>query len=434
MNDWSARDIQKWEYVPLGPFTAKNFSTTISPWVVSLDALEPFRCSSSAGPVQHDPTPLPYITDPDYDKSAYDIKLSVAVKPADEDEASVITRSNYRHMYWNMKQQLVHHAVSGCNMVAGDLLGSGTISGADETAFGSMLELSWKGAKEIPLEKSKNGAVRKFLRDGDECIMEGFGQGDGYRVGFGTVRNKVLPAGSSVPQPPARASASGYSNFKLHSYWRSTSSWRVRIALALKGIQYETVPANLATLVGNTTASLPELAELNSMEQVPVLTFDGPDGTHHSLTQSIAIIDFLDSISPAGPLLPKDPLARARCLQIAELVNSCIQPGIYHTPTVSLTHSLTHSLTTLYFTSHYSLFTIHYSLFTHSQPYISLFTIHSLTHSLTHNPTYINRPEPLCPSPSEECRACGIWRHCGRQGTGQGSHREGPHSARAASE
>jgi hypothetical protein len=186
------------------------------------------------------------------------------------------------------------------------------------------------------------------------------------------VRNKVLPAGSAVPQPPARASASGYSNFKLHSYWRSTSSWRVRIALALKGIQYETVPANLATLVGNTTASLPELAELNSMEQVPVLTFDGPDGTHHSLTQSIAIIDFLDSISPAGPLLPKDPLARARCLQIAELVNSCIQPGIYHTPTVSLTVSLTHSQ------PYISLFTIHHSLF----------TIHSLTHSLTHNPIF----------------------------------------------
>lgn len=327
MNDWSARDIQKWEYVPLGPFTAKNFSTTISPWIVSLDALEPFRCSSSAGPVQHDPSPLPYITDPDYHKGAYDIKLSVAVKPADEDDASVITRSNYRHMYWNMKQQLVHHAVTGCNMEPGDLLGSGTISGADETAFGSMLELCWKGAKEIPLVNSPSGAVRKFLKDGDECIMDGFGQGDGFRVGFGIVRNKVLPAGTAVPPAVPQVSGSGYSNFKLHSYWRSTSSWRVRIALALKGVQYETIPANLATLVGNTSASLPALAAVNSLEQVPVLTFDGPDGVTHSLTQSMAILDFLDAIFPNAPMLPADPLARARCLQIAELINSNIQPG-----------------------------------------------------------------------------------------------------------
>ena len=327
MNDWSARDIQKWEYVPLGPFTAKNFATTIAPWIVSLDALEPFRCSSSAGPVQKDPTPLPYITDPDYDKGSYDINLFVAVKPEDESEGSVITKSNFRNLYWNMKQQLVHHAVTGCNMQAGDLLGSGTISGSDQTAFGSMLELCWKGSREIALEKSPNNAVRKFLRDGDECTMTGFGQGNGYRIGFGMVTNKVLPAGSPAPvisQPPA---GHGYTNFKLYSYWRSTSSWRVRIALALKGVQCEMETANLATLVGNTSASLPELAKVNSLEQVPVLTFNGPDGTPHSLTQSVAILDFLDSVFPNPPLLPKDPLQRAKCMEIAEVVNSNIQPG-----------------------------------------------------------------------------------------------------------
>lgn len=152
-------------------------------------------------------------------------------------------------MYWNMKQQLVHHSVTGCPMKAGDLLGSGTISGADETAYGSMLELSWRGAKEIPLVNSPAGEVRKFLKDGDDVIMTGYAAApDGsYRVGFGDVRGRILPAGTPRERvEPSTSLAQKYGNFKLYSYWRSTSSWRVRIALALKGIAYESVPMDLS--------------------------------------------------------------------------------------------------------------------------------------------------------------------------------------------
>jgi len=193
LNDWSARDIQAWEYVPLGPFTAKNFATSISPWIVSLDALDPFRCSTSAGTVQENPTPLSYLVDPDYSRSTYDVRLEVFIAADNErlEDASLISVSNLKYMYWNMKQQLVHHSVTGCPMVAGDLLGSGTISGTDEHSLGSMLELSWKGTREVKLS---GGRTRKFLQDGDNVIMKGFAQGNGYRIGFGEVSGKLLPA------------------------------------------------------------------------------------------------------------------------------------------------------------------------------------------------------------------------------------------------
>ncbi|ETW10362.1 fumarylacetoacetase [Aphanomyces invadans] len=189
MNDWSARDIQKWEYVPLGPFGAKNFGTTISPWVVTLAALEPFRTEPSFGPVQ-DPEPLPYLLDANYSKGTYDIALEVDLKPENGDYA-VISKSNYRYMYWNMKQQLVHHTITGCSMKPGDLLGSGTISGKAEDSFGSMLELSWQGTKDIPIA---NGETRKFLKDGDTINIRGFAQGNGYRIGFGDCLGKIIPA------------------------------------------------------------------------------------------------------------------------------------------------------------------------------------------------------------------------------------------------
>ena len=278
MNDWSARDIQKWEYVPLGPFCGKNLGTTISPWVVTLDALKPFKCPTSWGK-QTNPVPHPYLVDPDY--SSFDIKLSVSILPegAKEGQESVVTNSNFRHMYWNHRQQLIHHTVTGCNMRAGDLCGSGTISGVDVVCclkyialycialycivchctmlfysipcyemlspfyvmnyntfspssypsssssshpssfvrlfflsstwdfllvekkkkkktkkgnFGSMLELSWKGSREVKLEKT--GDTRKFLKDGDDVILRGFCQGDGYKVGFGDCRGVLLPA------------------------------------------------------------------------------------------------------------------------------------------------------------------------------------------------------------------------------------------------
>jgi len=190
-NDWSARDIQKFEYVPLGPFCGKNLGTTISPWVVTIDALKPFRCETS-WKVQDDPKPLPYLQDPDY--SSFDINIECAIKPegVPAEKASVVSRTNFRHMYWNHKQQLVHHTVTGCNMRPGDMCASGTISGRDVGNFGSMLELSWKGTREVKLEKTDE--IRKFLKDGDEVIMTAKCQGNGYQIGFGECSGVVLPA------------------------------------------------------------------------------------------------------------------------------------------------------------------------------------------------------------------------------------------------
>jgi len=188
MNDWSARDIQKWEYVPLGPFTAKNWATTVSPWVVPLAALDPFKCETSAVK-QDNPTPLDYLVDPDY--SSYNVNLTVAIKGEDTTKEHVVSKSNFKNLYWNMRQQLVHHSVSGCNMQPGDLLGSGTISGQTEDSFGSMLELCWKGTKTVKLGDE---AERKFLKDGDTVVMRGICEGDGYRIGFGDCVGKVLPA------------------------------------------------------------------------------------------------------------------------------------------------------------------------------------------------------------------------------------------------
>ena len=250
LNDWSARDIQAWEYVPLGPFTAKNFATSISPWVVTIDALEAFRCTSSAGMEQVNPTPLPYIKDSNYGNASYNVNLQVAIRPEGSEVAYPVTKTNWKYMYWNMKQQLVHHSVTGCNMQPGDLLGSGPISGPTESNYGSMLELSWRGAKDVILTE---GITRKFLKDGDEIVISGYAENDaGMRVGFGKVTGKILPAGSYDALPLVSSIASKtcsnspYHSFKLYSYWRSTASWRVRIALALKNIPYTYVPVDLA--------------------------------------------------------------------------------------------------------------------------------------------------------------------------------------------
>lgn len=182
-NDWSARDIQKWEYVPLGPFLAKNFASSISPWIVTLDALEPFRVE---GPIQ-EPKVFDYLQ---YEGNKHiDINLEVAILPEKSSE-KVVSNSNYKYMYWNMNQQLAHHTVNGCNIKAGDMMASGTISGNDESAYGSMLEISWKGSKSVAMP---DGTERKFILDNDTVIMRGFAQKNGVRVGFGEVRTKVLP-------------------------------------------------------------------------------------------------------------------------------------------------------------------------------------------------------------------------------------------------
>lgn len=183
-NDWSARDLQKWEYVPLGPFLGKNFASTVSPWVVTLDALEPFR---TPGPAQ-DPRPLPYLQS-EGDRS-FDLQLEVQIQPAGG-SAQTVCVSNFKYLYWNMCQQLAHQTVNGCNIKIGDLCASGTISGPTPDSYGSMLELSWRGSKPITMA---DGSERAFLRDGDTVIMRGFGRRDDIRIGFGEARGTILPA------------------------------------------------------------------------------------------------------------------------------------------------------------------------------------------------------------------------------------------------
>jgi fumarylacetoacetase len=185
LNDWSARDIQQWEYVPLGPFQAKAFATSISPWIVTREALEPFRMR---GPEQN-PAPLPYLRQAQ--PNNYDLELDVALRAAQMNEAQNICRTNFKYMYWSSVQQLVHHASSGCAMNVGDLLGSGTISGPDKSQRGSLLEISWNGTEPIELP---GGVKRSFLEDGDSLVMRGWCQGDGYRVGFGEVEGTITPA------------------------------------------------------------------------------------------------------------------------------------------------------------------------------------------------------------------------------------------------
>ena len=185
VNDWSARDIQAWEYQPLGPFLAKNFATSISPWVVTMEALEPFR---TAGPVQ-DPPPLPYLRSPDH--WAVDIQLEVYVQGEKMDRPHRVCASNFKHLYWNVCQQVAHHTVNGCNLCTGDLLASGTVSGPTPDSYGSLLELAWRGTRPIAFP---NGETRTFLQDGDRVTMTAWCQGQGYRIGFGEVTGKILPA------------------------------------------------------------------------------------------------------------------------------------------------------------------------------------------------------------------------------------------------
>jgi len=183
-NDWSARDIQKWEYVPLGPFLGKSFASTASPWIVTMEALEYFKVS---GPVQ-DPQVLPYLEyKSDYN---FDIELKVTIAPEGGDETT-ISRSNFKYMYWNQLQQLAHHTVNGCNVNIGDMMASGTISGKDEHSYGSLLEITQAGKKTLTLT---GGEERKFIQDHDTVIMRGHCLRDGRRVGFGEVKGKILPA------------------------------------------------------------------------------------------------------------------------------------------------------------------------------------------------------------------------------------------------
>ena len=185
MNDWSARDIQAWEYQPLGPFLAKNFCTSISPWVVTLEALEPFRKPLP----RQDPEPLPYLRQKD--DFTFDIQLEAQLKTSSMDAPHTITQTNFQNLYWSIAQQLAHHTINGCNLQPGDLLASGTISGSAEESRGCMLELTWRGANPLKLP---NGETRKWLEDGDTLSITGYCNGGGYRVGFGELNGQILPA------------------------------------------------------------------------------------------------------------------------------------------------------------------------------------------------------------------------------------------------
>jgi fumarylacetoacetase len=185
-NDWSARDLQQWEYVPLGPFNAKTFASSISPWIVTMEALEPFKTSS---PVQ-EPKPLAYLRE-DHLNNSYDINLSVEIQAKGSEKADVISQTNFKYMYWSMSQQLTHHTIAGCNVQVGDLMGSGTISGPTPDSYGSLLEITWNATKPLTLS---NGEQRSFIQDGDTLTMKGYCEKDGLRIGFGEVSGTVLPA------------------------------------------------------------------------------------------------------------------------------------------------------------------------------------------------------------------------------------------------
>ena len=185
-NDWSARDLQQWEYVPLGPFNAKTFASSISPWIVTMQALEPFKTSS---PVQ-EPRPLAYLRE-DHQSNSYDINLSVEIKTEHAQQAELISQTNFKYMYWSMAQQLTHHTIAGCNVQVGDLMGSGTISGPTPDSYGSLLEISWNATQPLTLS---NGEQRSFIQDGDTLIMKGYCQKAGLRIGFGEVSGQILPA------------------------------------------------------------------------------------------------------------------------------------------------------------------------------------------------------------------------------------------------
>jgi fumarylacetoacetase len=190
LNDWSARDIQAWEYQPLGPFQAKAFGTTISPWVVTRSALEPFRVAAP----EREKQLLPYLCEPG--PLNYNIALEVLMQPDGAAEATTISRTNSKHLYYSAAQQLAHHAICGCRMNTGDLLGSGTISGPEKDQSGSLLELTWGGQNPLVLD---TGETRTFIEDGDTLTLTGWAQGRGYRVGFGACSGKILPA---VTLPP----------------------------------------------------------------------------------------------------------------------------------------------------------------------------------------------------------------------------------------
>ncbi|KAG7374573.1 fumarylacetoacetase [Nitzschia inconspicua] len=299
MNDWSARDIQKWEYVPLGPFTSKNFATTISPWIVTYEALQAFQGPTSAVK-QDNPLPLKYLQDPDY--SSFDIRLSVSIQSNSMTSAYQVCESSFQNLYWNAAQQLVHHSVTGCLMRTGDLLGSGTISGTPEDSFGSMLELSWKGSKLVALSQDGTGESRFFLSDNDSVIMKGTCTKPNHgRVGFGECRGTVLAAGSKAQvRHLGGASLPQYESFKVYAK-KSPIAWPMEIVLKAKKVPYRFEPAS---------------------EEIPILEFkEVVSGKIHSVAGALGAARFLDDhFSSSKSLFPNDPIDEAYALEIVQII------------------------------------------------------------------------------------------------------------------
>jgi len=309
MNDWSARDIQKWEYVPLGPFTSKNFCTTISPWIVTTMALDPFSCSTSAGNLQSDPTPLAYLQDPQY--SSYNINLSVSIKGKDMPNPKLISQTNFKYMYWNARQQLVHHAVTGCPMRPGDLLASGTISGEKPNSFGSMLELSWNGTKPILLNKND---TRLFLQDHDTVILEGFAMtsDERYRVGFGLCEGTILPPktfSSSSLITPLDQTINSQKYVRLYgSSSKNLMQKRTLLAvLSAKQLPFEYVDI--------------DMYKNEDPDRCIFEVFDSSTGNITQLSQTMSILHFLERSYPTNghSLFPHDLNDYAIIHEIADI-------------------------------------------------------------------------------------------------------------------
>jgi fumarylacetoacetase len=351
LNDWSARDLQRWEYVPLGPFTGKNFCTTVSPWLIMAEAL---TTTTTVGEAQDDSTILDYLRQKNVDRKMYDIEMTASIIPSSSGEETVICRTNAKYLYWSAVQQLVHHTVSGCRMRSGDVLGSGTIS--SPTCGGSLLELTHNGATPIALHcgsSDKETSRRAFLEDGDTVILRGVSGTGSTRVGFGECRGTIVAATASavtrssattttaaaaaaadvseLPSPiPVTTTttttnrASDYHDFTLYGFWKSSATWRVRIAMAAKKIPYTIVPIDLSK--GEQKSH--EFKLKNPSGQVPVLECtDSRTGQRVCIAQSLAIIHFLeDASSKTVPLWPSDPVEKAFANQIVEIINAGTQP------------------------------------------------------------------------------------------------------------
>ena len=390
LNDWSARDIQKYEYVPLGPFTSKHFGTTISPWIVTLDALQPFATSTKASQQATDPPILPDLHDPH--PQYYNVDLTVSIQPATTTTTTapattsaagqppphVICRSNLRHVHWTFAQLLVHHSVTGCTMQAGDLLGTGTLSGMTPDSYGSWLELSWNGTQPVTIgyetnddnDKDDQTPIQRsdFLQNGDTVTLQGLAHDATLndsdqdndtpcygRVGFGDCTATILPPSTRMdpttledtsnptnvpsetpqsqpqPEPPTCTNKDRYTNFKLYGYWRSSSTWRVRIALQAKRIVYETIAIDLATQQQESADYLLK----SPLGQVPLLQCtDTVTQETMQWSQSSAILEFLDLAfssddnhhGPSWMPPPTQVQTRTTMRQMVEVINSGTQP------------------------------------------------------------------------------------------------------------